>query len=172
MSRYRTIGGAAVLGYLGAIVGANWLIGHFGIVPVGFGLMAPPGVYAIGPALVLRDLVQWSLGKRVALIALAVGATISYAIASPAVATASALAFAVSELVDFLLFTWIAPRWARAVFAGGFAGLVFDSVVFLAVAFGSLTFLPGQMLGKLYGVALATVLIAARRRRAPTAVPA
>lgn len=43
-----------VLAYLGSVVAANWLIEHFGIVPVGFGSAAPAGVFAVGPALVLR----------------------------------------------------------------------------------------------------------------------
>ena len=158
------VGSVAVVGYLSSIVGANWLISRFGIVPVGFGLMAPAGVFAIGPALVLRDLVQWSLGKTVSLVALAVGGVLSYFVADPAVATASAVAFALSELVDFALFTVIAPRWARAVFVGGIAGLLLDSAVFLLVAFGSLAYMPGQVLGKAYGVILATIVIAARRR--------
>lgn len=161
------VGAVAIVGYLGAIIGANWLIGRFGVVPVGFGLMAPAGVYAIGPALVLRDLVQWSLGKRIALVVLAVGAVLSYLVADPHVATASAAAFAVSELVDFAVFTWLAPRWARAVLAGGVAGLLLDSLVFLLIAFGSLAFFPGQVLGKAYGVVAATVVIAVRRRRTP-----
>jgi uncharacterized PurR-regulated membrane protein YhhQ (DUF165 family) len=155
---------AALLAYLAMILGANWAITYIGIVPVGFGLLAPAGVYAVGVTLTLRDLVQWSLGKPAALVALAVGAVLSYFIADPTVATASAAAFLVSELIDFVVFTWLAPRWATAVFAGGLAGLIADSALFLFIAFGSLTFLPGQMLGKLYGVLAATIVIAIRRK--------
>ena len=163
----RTVAAVAILAYLACILGANAAIQHYGIIPVGFGLTAPAGVYFIGPALVLRDLVQWSAGKTSALAALAAGASLSYAIADPHIATASAVAFGVSELADFVLFTWVAPRWARAVFVGGIAGALLDSAVFLQIAFGSLAFMPGQVLGKAYGVALAAVLIAARRRRIP-----
>lgn len=155
-----------VAGYLGAVLASNWLITRFGVVSVGFGLVAPAGVYAVGPVLVLRDLVQWSLGKGIALAALAVGTVLSYLVAAPEVATASAAAFAVSEFIDFLVFTWLAPRWARAVFFGGVAGLLADSVVFLVIAFSSLAFLPGQVLGKVYGVLAATMVIALRRRAA------
>jgi len=161
---------AASLLYLSTIVAANWLIETYGPIPVGFGLLAPAGVYLIGPALVLRDLVQWLGGRVWSLAALAVGAGLSFLVAAPAVATASATAFAVSELIDFVLFTWIAPRWTRAVTIGGVAGAVTDSVVFLAIAFGSMEYLPGQILGKLYGVALAAVVVATRRRRAAPVV--
>jgi len=155
----------AIAAYLACIIGANALVQRYGIVPVGLGLSGPAGVFLIGPALVLRDYVQWALGKTVSLLALAAGVVLSYAVADPHIATASAVAFAISELTDFALFTWIAPRWARAVAVGGIAGAVLDSAVFLQIAFGSLAFMPGQVLGKVYGIAIATVLIAARRRR-------
>ena len=151
--------------YLATIVGANWAVHRFGVVPVGLGLLAPAGVYFVSAALVLRDAVQYVAGKPVALGAMAIGVALSAVVAGPRLALASGAAFAVSELLDFALFTWIAPRWARAVFAGGMAGAVADSLVFLSVAFGSLAFLPGQILGKSYGVAAATVVIAWRRRR-------
>jgi hypothetical protein len=38
-------------------------------------------------------------------------------------------------------------------------------VVFLLVAFGSLAFVEGQIVGKLYGVAAAAIIIGARRSR-------
>lgn len=153
----RTTAAAAIAAYLACIIGANAAIQHYGIVSVGFGQLAPAGVFFIGPALVMRDLVQWSAGKTASLAALAAGALLSYAIADPHIATASA--------ADFALFTWIAPRWSRAVLAGGIAGALLDSAVFLWLAFGSLHLMPGQVLGKAYGVALAATLIAARRRR-------
>jgi queuosine precursor transporter len=151
--------------YIATIFAANWAVQRYGLVPVGFGYSAPAGVYFVSAALVLRDYLQWLAGKAVMLAALTVGVACSYLVASPHIATASATAFAFSELLDFALFTWIAPRWARAVLAGGLAGAVADSAIFLAIAFGSLAFLPGQVLGKAYGVTLAAVVIAARRRR-------
>lgn len=154
-----------IAAYLATIVGANYLIEHFGPVPVGFGLFAPAGVYLVGPALVLRDLVQWAAGRLWSVVAVLVGAALSFFVADAAVATASGAAFLLSELLDFVLFTWIAPRWARAVAVGGITGAVADSVVFLAIAFGSMAFLPGQVVGKVYGIVLAAVVVAARRRQ-------
>jgi uncharacterized PurR-regulated membrane protein YhhQ (DUF165 family) len=161
----RTAGLVAAIGYILTIVGANWAIHRYGVVSVGFGYMAPAAVYFVALALVLRDYVQWASGKLVMLGALAVGVAVSYFVADAQVAAASALAFAFSELLDFALFTWIAPRWASAVLVGGLAGAVVDSVIFLQVAFGSLAFLPGQMLGKSYGIAAASLIIGARRAR-------
>lgn len=171
MTRTRVIGSVAALGYVGTVVAANAAVQHYGIIPVGFGYSAPAGVYFVALALVLRDYVQWSLGKPIMLAALATGAVASYAVASPALASASAAAFAFSELVDFALFTWLAPRWARAVLIGGIVGAVIDSAIFLRVAFGSFDFMQGQVLGKAYGIVAAALIVAAlRTRREP--VPA
>jgi uncharacterized PurR-regulated membrane protein YhhQ (DUF165 family) len=157
------------IAYLATIVGANWAVHRFGVVPVGFGYLAPAGVYFVSLALVLRDAVQYLLGKPVTLAVMAAGVLLSALVAGPQLALASGAAFAVSETLDFALFTWIAPRWALAVAVGGFAGLVADSIVFLTLAFGSLEFLPGQILGKSYGVIIATVVITWRRRKLVTA---
>ncbi|MFE3105326.1 VUT family protein [Nocardia tengchongensis] len=151
------------MAYLGLVVASNWLIEQFGVVGVGFGLMAPAGVFVVGPALVARDGVQYLWGKPIALVALAIGAGISYLVAGREVATASVVAFSVSEFCDFVLFTWLAPRWARAVFVAGVVGAVLDSILFLSIAFGSLALLAGQVAGKLYGVVAASVVIGARR---------
>ena len=160
----RRLGIITAIAYIGTVIAANWLVQTFGVVPVGFGLMAPAGVYLIGLALVLRDFVQWSLGKAWMLAALTVGAGLSFLVADPHLAIASAAAFTFSELADFALFTWIAPRWGRAVAIGGAVGAIADSVIFLSIAFGSLAFMPGQLLGKAYGIGLAVVIISARRR--------
>jgi uncharacterized PurR-regulated membrane protein YhhQ (DUF165 family) len=59
-------GGARVtflVGYITTIFAANWAISAFGIIPVGFGLMAPAGVYFAGLAFTLRDLTQEKLGR-------------------------------------------------------------------------------------------------------------
>lgn len=161
-------------GYTLTILGANWAIHRWGLVPVGFGYSAPAGVYFVAAALVLRDLAQWSWGRRAgqaptprqvaAMLALiAIGAGLSYLVADAKVATASAVAFAASEALDFALFTWIAPRWAWAVLVGGLAAAVVDSVLFLHIAFGSLDFLEGQLLGKTYGIVAAALVVAAYR---------
>lgn len=168
-TRMKIIGAAAALLYIGTVITANWLVQTLGIIPVGFGLHAPAGVYVVGVALVLRDYVQWSLGKRWMLLALAIGAALSFLVAAPSIAVASLAAFTFSELADFGMFTWIAPRWAWAVGVGGALGALIDSMIFLSIAFGSLAFLPGQMVGKAYGIALAVVVITARRRRVVTA---
>jgi queuosine precursor transporter len=82
---------------------------------------------------------------------------------------ASGSAFALSELVDFAVYTPLQRRQLTlAVVASSIVGLVVDSVVFLTLAFGSLEFLAGQVVGKLWAVLVAIPLMRLLRRVAPT----
>jgi len=157
------------------IPAANWLIGHAGtvcvpngpcLVPVAPGVMAPSGVLMIGLALVLRDLVQRRLGVEFGIGAIIVGAAISAGLAPPSLVVASAAAFLLSEFADFAVYTPLARRrLVAAVFASSVVGLIVDSIVFLWLAFGSLEFLIGQIIGKLWMVLLAIPFVVYMRRR-------
>ena len=154
---------------------ANWLIGNVGtycvpdgpcLIPVAPGLMAPSGVLMIGLALVLRDLVQRRLGLKWAASAILVGAALSGFVAPPALVVASAAAFLLSEMVDLAVYTPLQKRGlVLAVFASSIVGLVIDSAVFLYLAFGSLEYIWGQVVGKAWMVVLALPLIHLIRKR-------
>ncbi|HMJ40732.1 MAG TPA: VUT family protein [Pseudolabrys sp.] len=157
------------------IPAANWMIGHVGtvcppnnpcLVPVAPGLMAPSGVLLIGAALVLRDLVQRRLGIEFGIGAIVAGAAISAALSPASLVLASAAAFLLSEFSDFAIYTPLARRrLVLAVAASSLVGLIVDSIVFLWLAFGSLDFLMGQIVGKLWMVLLAIPFVAYLRRR-------
>src|SRR5512147_955901 len=157
------------------IPAANWMIGNVGtvcvpdgpcLVPVAPGVMAPSGVLMVGAALVLRDLVQRRLGVEFGLGAIAAGAAISAGFAPPSLVLASATAFFLSEFADFAVYTPLARRrLVIAVVASSIVGLLVDSIVFLWLAFGSLDFLPGQMLGKAWMVLASIPFVAWLRRR-------
>ncbi|ODT53373.1 MAG: beta-carotene 15,15'-monooxygenase [Methylobacterium sp. SCN 67-24] len=174
--RQRRIEGLIALVFFGlSIPAANWLIGNAGtvcvpngpcLVPVAPGVMAPSGVLMVGLALVLRDIVQRRLGAKAALIAIAVGALLSGLLAPPAIVIASMAAFLLSELTDFAVYTPLQRRnFVAAVAASGVIGLVVDSIVFLQLAFGSLDFIGGQIIGKAWMVLLALPLMHWLRRR-------
>jgi uncharacterized PurR-regulated membrane protein YhhQ (DUF165 family) len=136
------------------------------LVPVAPGVMAPSGVLAIGLALVLRDLVQRRLGVAWALGAIGAGAALSAAFAPAALVVASTAAFLLSEIADLAVFTPLQRRGlVRAVAVSSFVGLVVDSLVFLWLAFGSLAYLPGQVIGKAWMVVLALPVIWLLRQR-------
>jgi uncharacterized PurR-regulated membrane protein YhhQ (DUF165 family) len=174
--RQRTREGLLLLALFAlTIPAANWLIGHVGttcvpqgpcLVPVAPGLMAPSGVTMVGIALVLRDLVQRRLGTAISALAVLVGSGLSALYAPATLVLASASAFLLSELADLAVYTPLARRrLVAAVIASSCAGLVVDSIVFLWLAFGSLDFLAGQVVGKAWMVLLSIPLVAWLRRR-------
>jgi queuosine precursor transporter len=174
---YRRVGeGIVFLCLFGlTIPAANWLIGNVGtvcvpngpcLVPVLPGLMAPSGVAMIGIALVLRDLVQRRLGVGATAVAIIIGAALSARFAPTSLVVASAVAFLISEFADLAVYTPLARRrLVLAVVASSLVGLVVDSIVFLWLAFGSLQFLAGQIVGKAWMVLLSVPFVAWLRRR-------
>jgi queuosine precursor transporter len=158
------------------IPAANWLIGHAGtacvvpqgpcVIPVAPGVMAPSGVTMVGVALVLRDLVQRRLGTGLSALAILFGAALSALVAPPALIFASAVAFLLSEFADLAIYTPLARRrLVAAVIASSCVGLIVDSIIFLWLAFGSLEFLLGQIIGKAWMVLLSIPFITWLRRR-------
>ncbi len=172
------IGLVAFVAFLASIPLANWMIHTIGtvcipdgpcLVPVAPGLMAPSGVLTVGVALVLRDVVQRCLGLRAGLVAIAIGTALSALIAPAQLVIASGSAFLLSELVDFAVYTPLQRRrLTLAVVASSVVGLIVDSIVFLTLAFGSLTFLEGQIAGKMWAVLVAIPLVRLLRRAVPT----
>jgi uncharacterized PurR-regulated membrane protein YhhQ (DUF165 family) len=157
------------------IPAANWLIGHVGtacvphgpcVLPVAPGVTAPSGVTMVGIALVLRDLVQRRLGTLMSAVAILFGSALSAMLAPAALVLASAIAFLLSEFADLAVYTPLARRrLVAAVAASSLIGLVVDSIVFLWLAFGSLDFLAGQIVGKTWMVMLSIPFVAWLRRR-------
>lgn len=160
----RTLGWITLAAFVATVFAANLAITAIGIVPVGFGLMAPAGVYFAGLAFSLRDALQETLGRRWVIVAIVLGALISAGL-SAQLALASGLAFLFSELADFAVYTPLRRRsWLGAVVASNTVGVIVDSALFLWLAFGSLEFLAGQIVGKLWMTGLAVALIFAWRR--------
>jgi uncharacterized PurR-regulated membrane protein YhhQ (DUF165 family) len=83
-----------------------------------------------------------------------------------ALVVASAVAFFISELADFAVYTPLARRrLVLAVVLSSIAGIIIDSIVFLWLAFGSLDFLVGQVVGKAWMVLLSIPFVVYLRRR-------
>jgi uncharacterized PurR-regulated membrane protein YhhQ (DUF165 family) len=171
------MGALLILAYAACVPVANFLIGHVGttcipngpcLIPVWPGVMAPSGVMMIGLALVLRDMVQRRYGALASLITIAAGTVLSALVAPPALVMASASAFLLSELADFGVYTPLQKRGLIvAVVASSCVGLVIDSAVFLWLAFGSLDFIEGQIIGKAWMVLAAVPVLYALRPHPP-----
>ena len=164
-----------IVGYMATIPVANFMIGNIGtfcvpdgpcMIPVGFGYTAPSGVLMVGLALVLRDYVQEHFGTKWSIAAITLGAVLSYFLADPFIALASFAAFATSELFDFAVYTYVRKKdRALAIAASGIVGSILDSAVFLFIAFQSLAYIEGQIIGKIAISLLAAIIIKAKLLR-------
>ncbi len=171
----KRIGITALVAYIATVWLANYFVTHIGtqqfpggphLIPVGFGLEGPSGVLWVGAALVLRDVVQHHLGRWPVVGAIIVGAGLAYFVA-PALALASAAAFLVSEALDFAVYTPLAERdrMFAAVSASNVIGAAVDTFLFLWIAFGSVRFWQGQIVGKLWMTLPAVAVLAVLRSR-------
>ena len=186
--RRRTIGIVAVVAYIATIFAANWSIQNLGVcsgqgpctIPVWPGVLAPSGVLWAGLAFTLRDLVQDHLGRIATVVAIVIGAALSALISAGGtvpggvmpLALASGTAFLVSELADFAVYTPLRERnWLGAVAASNVVGFIADSALFLVLAFGSLDFLAGQIIGKGWMTLLAVAVMWTVRRQREQRTP-
>jgi uncharacterized PurR-regulated membrane protein YhhQ (DUF165 family) len=167
--------------FTACIPAANWLIQNVGtfcvpngpclipVLPAIAGmdaLMAPSGVIVVGLAFVFRDLVQRRLGVGWSAAAVVVGAALSWFLAPPELAIASGVAFLLAEMADLLVYTPLQRRrLVLAVALSSVVGLIVDSMVFLQLAFGSLDYLWGQVVGKSWMVLAALPFIIWLRAR-------
>lgn len=151
----------------------NWMVMNVGtvcqpdgpcLVPVWPGIMSPSAVLLAGFALVLRDAVHDMLGAKWAIYAILLGAVLSGVCSEVELIVASTAAFLFSELADFAVYTPMRrsyPTWA--VIVSGLAGSIVDSCIFLSLAFGSLEFVAGQVLGKFWMSLIAGFFLALYR---------
>lgn len=150
--------------FVGLIVAANVLTSRYGIVAG----MVPAGTFAAGLTFAVRDLLQRFGGGWWALAAVAVGAGMSVWLSSPALALASGVAFAVSELLDFAVYTPLRRGSAPvAMLLSNTVGAAADSLLFLWLAGFLLALWDTQTLIKVaVTLPVVAVFVVVRRRSA------
>lgn len=132
-------------------VGTHCIVDGPCLVPVFPGLEAPSGVLLAGVSLILRDLVQRWLGLSWSVLAVIIGGALSALVAPKSLVLASTTAYLLAELLDCAVYTPLQRRrLLLAVVGSGAVGLIVDSVAFLLIAYGSLSFLAGLVLGKVW----------------------
>jgi uncharacterized PurR-regulated membrane protein YhhQ (DUF165 family) len=136
-----------------------------------------PVTVVTGLVLVFRDFAQRQVGHWVLLL-MAVALLLSVWLAGPEIALASGAAFAISELVDWALFTFTRFRLSTRVMLSSLIAAPLDSVVFLYgasfVRAGSLSVANAAMsiLGKLSGAVVVAAVVRQTEARAAPAAPA
>lgn len=155
--------------FVGTVWLSNWLLTRYGVVPIGFGLVAPAGVFAVGLAFTLRDIVHRTLGRAAVVACILLGCTLAFFIEANAhiaggyvsIAVASVIAFLFSETADLLIYTPIEEQsFLGAVAASNVVAAVVDSVLFVTLALGwSWTLIEGQIIGKIAMTAVALPVV-------------
>lgn len=166
-ANYRAL--AYALAFVACVVLANVTTSAVGLVTVA-GLTVTAGTFFAGVTFVLRDNLQDQLRRPVPTVValVALGAAVSYLLSDPFVALASGLAFLVSELADFAVYSPLRSRgYLRAAIASNVVGSIVDTVLFLWVAgFPVWEGTPDQVAVKLAVTTLgAGATIALRRAR-------
>ena len=169
----RTTGLALLAVYIGSIVASNWLTTRYGLVAVAPGLVATAGTFAVGGAIMTRDLLQDALGRIVVIGAIVAGAAISYGLSSHQIALASGLTFLLGESLELVVYTplrrrvgWGTGRWSGVVGIANATGMLADTLLFLWLAGFPMTgpVVAGQLVGKAYvTVAVITAGMVIRR---------
>jgi hypothetical protein len=95
-------------------------------------------------------LLQEATNRKTVLIAIAFGLPLSFIVGAN-VALASVVAFGFGELADFAVYDRLRKQSRNlAMIISGIVGGVIDSMLFLWIAFGSITFWQGQVIGKTF----------------------
>jgi len=162
--------------YVLSIFAANLTVSYFGLIKL-FGLTFPAGALLIGLCFSLRDLVQNEFGHKVwwfmlaAMIASVFSGVILSHLPIPMwkVVLASAVAFIVSEAIDWFVYTITKMDivW-RVAISNIFSGIA-DSILFVGIAFGAWGWLP-PVYGQFYikyisGLLVIPLILYFRRKR-------
>ena len=119
--------------YVALIPFINWSFTWAPMVELPWGWAFNPVTIVTGLVLVVRDFAQREIGHRV-LFAMVVALALTVWFAGPELAIASGLAFAISELVDWALFTFTKLRLSTRVLLSSALAAPIDSAAFLWLA--------------------------------------
>lgn len=137
--------------YIAAIVIANIGFTYLPMIPLPGGEMFAPMSLLVGFIFVIRDFAQKELGHKV-LAAIVVGIGLSYILADPFVAVASAVAFAISEMADWLIYTVTQRSLRDRILISSAVSTPLDSAVFMLMLgffswYGFAVMVASKMLG-------------------------
>lgn len=125
------------IAYVAIIPLTNWLFSHVGVMPIwGTQYVFHPLSFLVGLWLVLRDFSHKELGDRMIFVPVLLGMAASFYSADQRIAVASAVAFMVSECVDYAIYRWTNRPLAQRVLLSSAAGVPIDSLLFSGIAFG------------------------------------
>jgi len=156
--------------YITLIAIVNWAFVVMEPIRLPGGVIWPPMTILVGFVFVVRDFAQREIGHYI-LGAMGIGVVLSYFMASPQVAFASAVAFLISEMADWAVYTFTSRPLSQRVIWSSVISTPIDTFVFLnMLGFFSVTGAAVMTLSKLAGAVIVWWLI--RRREQRRALPA
>jgi uncharacterized PurR-regulated membrane protein YhhQ (DUF165 family) len=151
--------------YIALIVLVNWAFVVIPPIQLPGGVIWPPMTVVVGLIFVVRDFAQREIGHYV-LGAMGIGVLLSYFMAGPDVAMASATAFLISELADWAVYSFTKLPLSQRVIWSSVISTPIDTFVFLSMlGFFSVTGAAVMTLSKLLGAVVVWWLIRRREQR-------
>lgn len=137
--------------YLLAILVANLGFTYLPMIQLPFGEMFAPMSLLVGFVFVLRDLAQKEIGDKI-IIFMIVGIVLSYILADPFVAYASAVAFAISEFTDWFIYNITKRPLKDRILLSSAVSTPMDSAIFMLMLgffswYGFAIMVASKMLG-------------------------
>lgn len=153
-----------VITYIALIAGVNLLFEVTPLIELPGGDLWSPAALVVGFVFVVRDFAQRRVGHHI-LWAMLAGIAISWFMASPQLALASALAFAIGELADWALYTFTKKPFSQRILFSSILGAPLDSLVFLSlIGIASPASVGIMSLSKLFGAILVFMLVRKREK--------
>lgn len=150
--------------YIALIAGVN---SAFAVIPplqLPGGDLWSPVALIVGFVFVVRDYAQRRVGHHI-LWAMLAGIAISWWMASPQLALASAAAFAIGELADWALYTFTKKPFSQRILLSSCLGAPLDSLVFLTmIGIASPVSVGIMSLSKLFGAMVVFMLVRKREK--------
>jgi len=141
----------ATLSYIGCILFLNILLVRLPLIH-SFGEQFSPADVLVGIIYIVRDFAQREI-KHYIIIAMLIGAGLSYVFSTPSIALASLLSFISGEMLDWLIFSFTQKPLRQRLLLSSIVSTPIDSWVFLMIA-NRLSLLPFIIMstGKIAGV--------------------
>lgn len=119
----------APLAYIALVVIVNILFSYVPMLATPLGLVSPVA-FIVGAVFVVRDFAQRQAGHFI-LLAMVIATVISYLMADPFVAVASALAFVTSEIFDYASYSLTKKEFHKRILISSIVSTPVDTFIFL-----------------------------------------
>ena len=157
--------------YIATIPAVNYAFIHAPFIDLPGGGNFTPLSIIVGLILVLRDFVQREIGHFV-FIPLIIGAALSYWLAGPEIALASGLAFLISEVIDWAIYTFTKKPLSARIMLSSMVAAPIDTIVFMigvsmtVDGFMQVSTLIAMIVSKLFGAYIVYLLVKNREVKA------